>query len=181
MEDAAELKFLEKDGDGGRTYIIDGKGCNEFGHYIVTGEFDPRCSTVSMQRQFKPSVDSNEDIVSPSELDKFAMRGIPHYGMRVEGKFIVGGASVWYPGTIDGVHDDESDVYKIRVVYDDGKKRHEEYPCDAIRLLGSGRATSNECDGQEVIYQRGVLTQEDNQLQLVANGVLITLRGRRMK
>ena len=42
----------DKDGDGGRTFIIDGEGCNEFGHYIVTGEFDPRHSTASMQRQF---------------------------------------------------------------------------------------------------------------------------------
>ena len=38
--------------DGGRTFIIDGEGCNEFRHYIVNGEFGPRHSTASMQRQF---------------------------------------------------------------------------------------------------------------------------------
>ena len=50
--DRVELIFHDKDGDGGRTFIIDEGGCNEFGHYIVTGEFDPRHSTASMQRQF---------------------------------------------------------------------------------------------------------------------------------
>ena len=49
--DRVELIFHDKGGDGGRTFIIDEGGCNEFGHYIVTGEFDPRHSTVSMQRQ----------------------------------------------------------------------------------------------------------------------------------
>ena len=48
--DRVELIFNDKDGDGGRTFIIDEEGCNEFGHYIVTGEFDPRHSTASMQR-----------------------------------------------------------------------------------------------------------------------------------
>ena len=50
-KDRVELIFHDKGGDGGRTFIIDEGGCNEFGHYIVTGEFDPRHSTVSMQRQ----------------------------------------------------------------------------------------------------------------------------------
>ena len=48
--DRVELIFHDKDGDGGRTFIIDEGGCNEFGHYIVTGEFDPHRSTASMQR-----------------------------------------------------------------------------------------------------------------------------------
>ena len=50
--DRVELIFHDKDGDGGRTFIIEEEGCNEFGHYIVTGEFDPHRSTASMQRQF---------------------------------------------------------------------------------------------------------------------------------
>ena len=50
--DRVESIFHDKGGDGGRTFIIDGEGCNEFRHYIVNGEFGPRHSTASMQRQF---------------------------------------------------------------------------------------------------------------------------------
>ena len=39
--DRVELIFFNENGDGGRTFIIDGEGCNDFG-LQVTGEFDPR-------------------------------------------------------------------------------------------------------------------------------------------
>ena len=84
-----------------------------------------------------PSRDAtqHDSALSPSELDSFAKCGSPQCGMRVEGKF----DSVWYKGTITSVHEDDSDIDHIHVVYDDGDERDEEYPCNDIRLLGGGR------------------------------------------
>ena len=62
MEETVELNFQGKDGDGGRTYIIEGNGRNGVGHYAVNGEFDPSSSTVSMQRMYiSMPVDTNEE------------------------------------------------------------------------------------------------------------------------